>query len=201
MKIIGLTGGIACGKSTVSAYLKQKGAFIIDGDAIARQLSEPKKSIWQAYVNHFGDKVLNADNSLNRRLIGQIVFTDEKEKTWMNTTMHPLIRDEIVKQIDECRQNGIEVVILDIPLLYEANWDKFADEVWVVKISRQLQIERIQNRDGLTKEEAIIKAEKFKTQKYELPDDIENITAKCDKGILILNLYKSKKKIKTIKVS
>lgn len=73
----------------------------------------------------------------------------------MNTTMHPLIRDEIVKQIDECRQNGIEVVILDIPLLYEANWDKFADEVWVVKISRQLQIERIQNRDGLTKEEAI----------------------------------------------
>ena len=65
MKIIGLTGGIACGKSTVSAYLKQKGAFIIDGDAIARQLSEPKKSIWQAYVNHFGDKVLNADNSLN----------------------------------------------------------------------------------------------------------------------------------------
>lgn len=93
MKIIGLTGGIACGKSTVSAYLKQKGAFIIDGDAIARQLSEPKKSIWQAYVNHFGDKVLNADNTLNRRLIGQIVFTDEKEKTWMNTTMHPLIRD------------------------------------------------------------------------------------------------------------
>ncbi len=155
MKIIGLTGGIACGKSTVSAYLKQKGAFIIDGDAITRQLSEPKKSIWQAYVNHFGDKVLNADNTLNRRLIGQIVFTDEKEKTWMNTTMHPLIRDEIVKQIDECRQNGIEVVILDIPLLYEANWDKFADEVWVVKISRQLQIERIQNRDGLTKEEAI----------------------------------------------
>ncbi len=73
----------------------------------------------------------------------------------MNTTMHPLIRDEIVKQIDECRQNGIEVVILDIPLLYEANWDKFSDEVWVVKISRQLQIERIQNRDGLTKEEAI----------------------------------------------
>ena len=137
MKIIGLTGGIACGKSTVSAYLKQKGAFIIDGDAIARKLSEPKKSIWQAYVNHFGDKVLNADNTLNRRLIGQIVFTDEKEKTWMNTTMHPLIRDEIVKQIDECRQNGIEVVILDIPLLYEANWDKFSDEVWVVKIKGQ----------------------------------------------------------------
>lgn len=155
MKIIGLTGGIACGKSTVSAYLKQKGAFIIDGDVIARQLSEPKKSIWQAYVDHFGSKILNTDNSLNRRLIGQIVFSDEKEKSWMNTTMHPLIKAEIIKQIDECRQNGIEVVILDIPLLYEANWDKFADEVWVVKISRQLQIERIQNRDGLTKEEAI----------------------------------------------
>ncbi len=80
MKIIGLTGGIACGKSTVSAYLKQKGAFIIDGDAIARKLSEPKKSIWQAYVNHFGDKVLNADNSLNRRLIGQMYLLMKKKK-------------------------------------------------------------------------------------------------------------------------
>ena len=80
-RIIGLTGGIACGKSTVSAYLQQRGAVIIDGDKIARELSEPHRAIWQAYVNHFGTKILNDDNSLNRRLIGQIVFTDEKEKT------------------------------------------------------------------------------------------------------------------------
>lgn len=153
-RIIGLTGGIACGKSTVSAYLQQRGAVIIDGDKIARELSEPHRAIWQAYVNHFGTKILNDDNSLNRRLIGQIVFTDEKEKNWMNSTMHPLIKEAIMNKIEICRRNKTAVVVLDIPLLYEAGWDKFADEVWVVKISRQLQIERIQERDKLTRQEA-----------------------------------------------
>lgn len=154
MRIIGLTGGIACGKSTVSAYLKQRGAVIIDGDKIARQLSEPHEAIWQAYVDHFGTKILNEDGSLNRRLIGQMVFTDENEKNWMNSTMHPLIKEAILQQIELCRQNNVKVAVLDIPLLYEAGWDKFADEVWVVQISRQLQIERIQNRDNLTVQEA-----------------------------------------------
>lgn len=155
MKIIGLTGGIACGKSTVSAYLKQKGAYIIDGDAIAWQLSEPNKPIWQAYVHHFGNEILNEDNSLNRRLIGQKVFSDELERKWMNETMHPLIKAAILEEIDNCKNRKEAVVILDIPLLYEANWDKFADEVWVVKIPRTLQIERIKDRDGLSKQEAI----------------------------------------------
>ena len=159
MKIIGLTGGIACGKSTVSAYLKQKGAYIIDGDAIAKELSVPGKSIWKAYVEHFGDKILNSDKTLNRRLIGQIVFTDESEKMWMNNTMHPLIKQAIIEKIEKYKQDKVKVVVLDIPLLYEANWDKFADEVWVVQIDKQLQIERIQNRDKLTQKEAISRIE------------------------------------------
>lgn len=159
MKIIGLTGGIACGKSTVSAYLKQKGAYIIDGDAIAKELSVPGKSIWKAYVEHFGDKILNSDKTLNRRLIGQIVFTDESEKMWMNNTMHPLIKQAIIEKIEKYKQDKVKVVVLDIPLLYEANWDKFADEVWVVRIDKQLQIERIQNRDKLTQKEAISRIE------------------------------------------
>lgn len=158
MRVIGLTGGIACGKSTVSAYLKQHGAIIIDGDIVAKELSEPQKPMWQAYVEHFGNKILNEDNSLNRRLIGQIVFANEQEKTWMNTTMHPLIKDAIVKKLNLYRNdlaNTDKIVILDIPLLYEAGWDTFADEVWVVKIDKELQIERIQNRDGLSYEEAV----------------------------------------------
>lgn len=155
MKIIGLTGGIACGKSTVSAYLKQKGAYIIDGDAIAWQLSEPNKAIWQAYVHHFGHEILNEDSTLNRRLIGQKVFSDELERKWMNETMHPLIKKAILEEIDTCKIRGESIVILDIPLLYEANWDKFTDEVWVVKIPRALQIKRIKDRDGLSEQEAI----------------------------------------------
>lgn len=159
MRIIGLTGGIACGKSTVSAYLQKKGAYIIDGDAIAKKLSKPYEPIWNAYVEHFGKKILNEDNSLNRRLIGQIVFTNNQEKLWMNSTMHPLIKTAILSEIDQCKQDEIEIVILDIPLLYEAGWDKLVDEVWVVQIDRQLQIKRIQERDNLSKEEAISRIE------------------------------------------
>lgn len=155
MKIIGLTGGIACGKSTVSAYLHKRGAVIIDGDKIAKELSAPHKAIWNAYVNHFGDKILNADHRLNRRLIGQIVFSDEREKNWMNSTLHPIIKREILARIENCRKQQIKVVVLDIPLLFEAHWDKLADEVWVVAINRELQIKRIENRDGLSEKEAI----------------------------------------------
>lgn len=154
MRIIGLTGGIACGKSTVSAYLQKKGAVIIDADKVSWQLSEPHNAVWQAYVNHFGTKILNADNSLNRRLIGKIVFTDKEEKNWMNKNLHPIIKETVLRQIEQCRKNKVKVVVLDIPLLYEAGWDKLADEVWVVKISRQLQIKRIQDRDNLTVAEA-----------------------------------------------
>lgn len=155
MKIIGLTGGIACGKSTISAYLHKHGAVIIDGDGIAKELSKPHKPIWNAYVNHFGNKILNEDNSLNRRLIGQIVFSDNNEKNWMNAALHPLIKQEILNRIEICRRNGEKVVILDIPLLFEAHWDKMADEVWVVAVSRDVQIERIKLRDGLSEQEAI----------------------------------------------
>lgn len=172
MRIIGLTGGIACGKSTVSAHLRQKGAYIIDGDAVAKKLSEPYRPIWKAYVEHFGKQILNGDNTLNRRLIGQIVFSDEQEKVWMNSTMHPLIKEEILLELNQCKQNKIEVVILDIPLLYEAGWDKLADEVWVVQISRQLQIKRIQERDNLTEQEAInrIEAQMLVEEKAKLAD-------------------------------
>ncbi len=155
MKIIGLTGGIACGKSTVSAYLKQRGAAIIDGDAIAKELSAPGRSIWRAYKEHFGSEILNADSSLNRRLIGQKVFTDEAEKNWMNKTMQPLIKAEIIRRIKECESSGTKVAVLDVPLLFEAGWHTLADEVWVVAVDRALQIARIKERDGLSEAEAI----------------------------------------------
>ena len=155
MRIIGLTGGIACGKSMISSYLRSRGAVIIDGDGIARELSEPHRSIWQAYVEHFGRSVLNDDGSLNRRLIGQKVFTDEAEKDWMNATMQPLIKAEIMHRIAECRHNGVKTAVLDVPLLFEAGWDSLADEVWVVEVSRAMQIARIKERDGLSEAEAV----------------------------------------------
>ncbi len=174
MKIIGLTGGIACGKSTVSAYLKSRGAVIVDGDGIARELSNPHAPIWNVYVEHFGKKILNADNTLNRRLIGQIVFTDEQEKRWMNETLQPIIKQTILDEIAACRQKGIKVLVLDIPLLYEAGWHVLADEVWVVKIAQDLQVQRIIERDGLTEKEAVsrIKAQMPLAEKIRRADVI-----------------------------
>ncbi len=172
MKIIGLTGGIACGKSTVSAYLKSRGAVIVDGDGIARELSKPHAPIWKVYVEHFGASILNADNTLNRRLIGQIVFTDESEKQWMNETLQPIIKQTILNEIEVYRQQGTKVLVLDIPLLYEAGWHVLADEVWVVEIAQDLQVQRIIERDGLTEKEAIsrIKAQMPLAEKIKRAD-------------------------------
>ena len=151
---IGLTGGIACGKTTICYFLQQAGASIIDTDKIAHELACPGKALWQAYYDHFGEKVLLADRTLNRRLIGNIVFKDKNEKQWINAVSHPLIRIEVEKQINELSQKGEAAAVIDIPLLFETGWDKFVDEKWVVYIDKKTQIKRLRERDGYTFAEA-----------------------------------------------
>ena len=99
MRIIGLTGGIASGKSTVSKELQALGAVIIDADKIAWRLAEPGGAIWQEYYDRYGDVVINDDNSLNRRAVAERVFADKSELKWMNEMAHPLIRAELVNKV------------------------------------------------------------------------------------------------------
>lgn len=154
MKIIGLTGGFACGKSSVSAILKQKGAAVIDADKISHSLAEPGGMLYEMYVQHFGKDVLQ-DGVLDRGKIADIIYTDPKEKEWIDSKSHPVIACEMAKQLNAAMaESSAPAVILDVPLLFESGWQKYSDVVWTVAAKRDVQIERIIKRDGLSREEA-----------------------------------------------
>lgn len=154
MKRIGLTGGIASGKSTASAILRSWGACIIDADAIAHGLMEPQAPLYEAYRTHFGESVILSDGHLNRRRIGQIAFANPAEKRWLDETAHPVIRRAIEQELKRAEAAGEPAVILDIPLLFETGWQAHVDESWLIDIPESLQLMRLQSRNGYSREEA-----------------------------------------------
>ena len=154
MKIIGLTGGIASGKSTVSSFLREKGYEVVDADKIAWELTEPDAPLWQAYKERYGERVLEEDRSLNRRAVAEIVFQNPAEKSWMDSTAHPLIRKTVENKLKCLEQAGCPVVFLDVPLLYEAGWETLTELVWVVYARRRQQLRRLCRRSGFTASEA-----------------------------------------------
>lgn len=152
MRVIGLTGGIASGKSTVSGLLREQyGAVILDADEVAREIAEPGEPLWEAFVSRYGkDRVLCSDGTLNREAIAAIVFHDASERIWMDGTAHPLIKQRMLDRLAECKRAGEQLVVLDVPLLYEAGWDKIPDEVWVVFVERKTQLQRLMHRNNLS---------------------------------------------------
>ncbi|MEQ8237185.1 MAG: dephospho-CoA kinase [Syntrophomonadaceae bacterium] len=156
MKIIGLTGGIASGKSTVSKFLAELGAIIIDGDETAHRLMEPNQPIWEDVVNVFGREVLNTDSTIDRIKLGAIVFNDQEKLQVLNQIAHPRIIAEIQNELQQLRHTQPDsVLVLDIPLLFEGRMDRLCDQVWVVWVPREIQIERLMERNWLSREEAI----------------------------------------------
>ncbi len=152
MKVIGLTGGIASGKSTVSRHLKKAhGLPVLDADAAAYRLAEPEGPMWEAFVERYGkERALLADGRLDRAAIGEIVFRDAAERDWMNDMSHPLIRAELLRQLGKCRAYGVKAAVLDVPLLYEVGWENMADEVWVVYVDAAAQLHRLMVRNKLS---------------------------------------------------
>lgn len=147
MKILGLTGGIASGKSTVSRHLLGLGAAIIDTDRIAYELAMPHRPLWEAYLDHFGTGILLPDNTLDRKAIGQKVFRDAMERRWVDDTAHPMIRKTVENQLETCKESGTSVAVLDVPLLFEVGWDSLAESVWVVYVPPAIQLSRLMLRD------------------------------------------------------
>lgn len=152
---IGLTGGIATGKSTVSRMLAQRGAVIIDADVIARQIMEPGHPVLAAVVERFGRAILHEDGTLNRKKLGELVFSQPEERKALEGLTHPAIRAEMKRRISEAEAvDPGKLVVADIPLLYESGLESLYEEIMVVYAPREVQKARLMSRDGLTEGQA-----------------------------------------------
>lgn len=151
--IIGLTGGIGTGKSTVSGILRDLGLQIIDADQVYHELLVPGSLIMQRIRRCFGAEFFYRDGSLNRRLLGAEVFPDPQKLRLLESITHPLIKEEIDALLSQARRTGQDTV-LDHPLLFEMKMESFVDEVWVVTSPQTLQVSRICRRNGISPEEA-----------------------------------------------
>jgi dephospho-CoA kinase len=151
-RLIGLTGGIATGKTTVSNYLAARYYLpVLDADIYAREAVTEDSPILQTVFQRYGDKVKLADVSLDRTALGEIVFNDPQEKQWLESQIHPYVRDRFAQELSKINNNTI---ILSIPLLFEAQLTNLVTEIWVVSCDRSLQIARLQQRNGLTPKQA-----------------------------------------------
>ena len=168
MRIIGLTGGIASGKSTVSRILQSMGAVAIDADAIAHELAEPGAPLYEAYITHWGAGILTPEGTLDRRKIGDIVFADEDERRWLDDVSHPLLYREVQRRLAALCTSDVQTVVLDAPLLFEAGWERLADETWVVVLPRDIQLRRLMARNHYTEEEALSRMESQLSQEEKM---------------------------------
>ena len=152
---IGLTGGIASGKSTVLTYFKDKGIPYIDADVVAREVVEPGTEGLKAIVDTFGSHVLHDDGTLNREALGAIVFHNEEKRQLLNSCLKTHIRNRIMELTSQYEQGNTPILIYDIPLLIEGEWYTMMDEVWLVYVNEMTQIERLMSRNGYTREDAL----------------------------------------------
>jgi dephospho-CoA kinase len=154
--LLGLTGGIASGKSTVAKMLEEKGAPVIDFDLIAREVVEPGKPAWKDIVAFFGEQVLQEDKSLDRKKLSDIVFRDLEKRKKLEGFTHPRIREGFVQQLNEIvRKDPNAIIQVDIPLLIELNLQYMFHKTLVVYVPKEKQIERLMERDGISEEEAL----------------------------------------------
>ncbi len=157
--IIGLTGGIASGKSTISNYLRSLSLPIIDADVEARLAVEKGEPGYSKIVEHFGTEILLEDGSLNRAKLGEIVFRDEKQRAVLNGIVHPEVRNRMNKKQNEAIAEGHMTVILDIPLLFENKLDSTVDKTILVYVDTETQISRLMDRNKLSLEQAKLRIE------------------------------------------
>ncbi|MCX7570688.1 dephospho-CoA kinase [Tumebacillus sp. DT12] len=153
--IVGLTGSIATGKSTVSKMLAEHGAVIIDADKIVRRVQEPGQPAWRGIVEHFGEGVLQEDGTLDRAKLGDLVFQDSTNRQRLNEIVHPIVREERDRETAQARERDSQAIIIwDIPLLIETGIYKDVDRVVVVYVDQETQLSRLLSRDELSEEQA-----------------------------------------------
>ena len=154
MFTIGLTGGIGSGKSVVADLLSQQGASIIDADRLGHEAYSPNSEAWRQVVAAFGEDILTADGEIDRRRLGAIVFGDPAELERLNRIMHPLMAQMVEQRKEQLAAQGVAVAVVEAAVLFEAGWDALVDEVWTTHSPAELVVERLQERNGLSEEEA-----------------------------------------------
>jgi dephospho-CoA kinase len=155
MKIIGLTGGIGSGKSTMARFLKELGAVVIDADKVGHEVLRSDAEVKQEIVAAFGEGVLTAGGSVSRQKLGRIVFGNPESLLKLNVIMHPRIAEVVKAQLEGYRKDGARVVVVEAPLLLEAGWDSLVDEVWVTVAAEATVLKRLEERAGLSEAESL----------------------------------------------
>lgn len=153
MKVIGLTGGIASGKSTVAQFLKELGAVTIDADKVGHEAFKPDSETWREVVNAFGKEILTPDGEIDRKKLGSIVFSDSQALARLNQIVHPRINALVKARIGDYRRQGVKVVVLEAPLLFEVappSLSDEVDEVWVTVAPESVVLRRLKDKSGLS---------------------------------------------------
>ncbi|MGM1032490.1 MAG: dephospho-CoA kinase [Bacillota bacterium] len=154
-QIIGITGGIASGKSTVSLYLQELGFTIVDADLASRAVVEPGEEAYHQVVKAFGEDILLADGNIDRVKLGSIIFNDQEKRLLLNGIVHPAVRNWMRVKTEAALASGEETVFMDIPLLFESKLTFMVDKTLLIYVDEQVQLERLMNRNGLSETEAL----------------------------------------------
>ncbi|MFH1382770.1 MAG: dephospho-CoA kinase [Chloroflexota bacterium] len=154
-RVIGLTGGIGSGKSTVSRFLTELGAAVLDADKIGHEAFRPDTAIWREVVATFGKQILNDAGEIDRPRLGKMVFDNPEALARLNQIMHPRMYEIVKARIEEYRRQGADVIVLEAALLIEAGWTPLVDEVWVAVVSRDTVLKRLKKDRGLTEEQTL----------------------------------------------
>ncbi|MBB6452075.1 dephospho-CoA kinase [Salirhabdus euzebyi] len=174
--VIGLTGSIATGKSTVSNMIRELNIPIVDADKIARAVVNPGENAYKQIVEAFGEEILQTDGAIDRKKLGTIVFSNKEMREKLNNIVHPEVRRMMLQQRDECIQNNSKAVVLDIPLLFESKLTHFVEKTLVVYVDEDVQLKRLMKRDRSVREEALqrMKAQIPVSKKAEMADAVIN---------------------------
>jgi len=174
--VIGLTGGIACGKSTVSNMLKESGITVIDADVEARQAVKKGEPAYNQIIAEFGEEIILADGEIDRQKLGSIIFYDAKKRQILNGIVHPDVRRRMSEQIENAVKGKEEVIVLDIPLLFESKLTYMADKTLLVYVDKETQLERLMKRNQLSIDDANarIQSQMPLSEKLDLADAVIN---------------------------
>jgi dephospho-CoA kinase len=172
--VIGLTGSIATGKSTVSLMFDEFNIPVIDADKLSREVVQPDEKAYNEIVAAFGKQILREDQTLDRDKLGQIVFADKAKRNTLNQIVHPAVREKMIEKRDAYVNQKEKCIVLDIPLLFESKLTDFVDKTLVVYVDEAVQLKRLMDRNGYAKEEAMqrISSQIPVKEKAELADEV-----------------------------